>query len=413
MRTALSESGKSIASLGVEAESFDKFYLNSKNFDTLSLKIANAVLKEAKEREVVYLVDGDVTEDVSCKIIIDKRKGKDVEIINGVSRANFCAGKVGIGGNFLKASAYDIADLKLTLPLVITDIDNSFVACEVKLAVSDAFGDEIPCYKFVNGTFKKLKLYEFDFENDFDYSSALVIPPLDFLHKERFDFKDLVDIVTALRAENGCPWDKAQTKESVRLNLVEETYELIDAIDRSDDEGILEEVGDVLLQAVFQIVFARERGAFDYADAVSGICEKLISRHTHVFGNDKAENASDALSVWDKNKRIEKDYKNKAEYVSSVPKSLPSLLRAQKVLKRAAKCGFKNKTFDEISKEISAILEELKSGSKNIDETSGKLLISVVNLLKSFGVESEQALSDATEKFIKEFAADSAAEGKI
>ena len=98
LRTALSESGKSIASLGVEAESFDKFYLNSKNFDTLSLKIANAVLKEAKEREVVYLVDGDVTEDVSCQIIIDKRKGKDVEIINGVSRANFCAGKAGIGG---------------------------------------------------------------------------------------------------------------------------------------------------------------------------------------------------------------------------------------------------------------------------------------------------------------------------
>ena len=401
LRTALSESGKYILSLGINAEPLDYIYEKSRNFDTLTKNLADKVLKTAKDTEVVYLVDGDVSSDLSCKRIIEKRKGKDVEIINGVSRADAYVSKTNIGGNYLKISAYDLENANLTLPLVVTDIDNSFIAGKVKLAVSNAFGDNIPCYKFVNADFKEMKLYEFDFENDFDYSSALVVPRLDFLHKQRFNFKDLVDIVTALRGENGCPWDKAQTKESVKINLVEECYELIDAINKNDDDGIMEEVGDVLLQAVFQIVFANERGAFDDTDALSGICEKLISRHTHVFGNDKAEKAEDALSVWDKNKQKEKGYADKTEYVSSVPNSLPALLRAEKVVKRAEKCGLDKKTEGEIKKQIIETVEKIEGGDNKI---GGELLLLTVTLLKSLGVESEEALSEATERFIDKFA---------
>ncbi len=408
LRTALSDSGKNISALGIKAKSFDYLYESSRNFDTLSKKIAREVLNAAKTLNVVYLVDGDVTDDVSCRIILEKRKGKDVEIINGVSRADACASAVGLGGRYLKLSAYELKSARLTLPLVITDVDNAFKASEVKLAVSDAFGDDIPCYKFVNDTFKEIKLYEYDFEDDFDYSSAIVVPDLDYLHKSRHGFSDLIEIVKALRAENGCPWDKAQTKESVLINLIEEAYELVDAVKCGDEDGMQEETGDLLLQAAFQIIFAIERGAFTDRDVLSGICNKLISRHTHVFGSDKAASATDALSVWNKNKQKEKGYSSGAEYVSAVPKSFPALLRAEKVSKRAAKYNLdfssEKQIFDKIKEECEEVKAAIKTGDENnLKEELGDLLFSVTNLLRYLGVEAEEALNVSTEKFIDRF----------
>ena len=405
LRTALSVAGKGILDLCENVETLDYLYNKSKNFDTLSKNLAKAVLDASKTQDVVYLVDGNVTDDVSCSIILKKRKS--VEVIAGVSKAESLLNKVGVSGSYTTCSAYDIKNCSLSLPLVIYDIDNQFVASEVKLLLADRYGDEIPAYKFKNGNFAKIKLYEFDFENDFDYSSALVIDKLELIEKTRFDFDDLHNIVTILRSENGCPWDRAQTKESIRKDILEESYELVDTINRNDEDGMMEESGDLILQSVFTSIFAEERNSFTVRDVLSGICSKLIQRHTHIFGTDKATNAENALEIWDKNKQKEKGFENGGEYLDSVPKNFPALMRAQKVGSRAKKFNMDfdsaKAVFEKVKEELLEVDECLKNDNKNLAEELGDLLFAIVSLARLSGLESEEILNLSTEKFIQRF----------
>lgn len=405
LRTSLTESGKYILSTDLKVRSLDDIYEKSRNFDTLTKNLAKEVLSVAKNKNVVYMVDGDVNSDNSCKIILSKRK--DAEIINGVSRASAYASRIGFS-HYTSISSYDIEDLDLSLPLIITDIDGSFIAGKIKLALSERFGDEIEVYKINSQKIKKIKLYEFDFDDDFDYSSALAVDKLSFLEKTRFCIGDLHEILKALRAENGCPWDREQTPDSIRMNTIEETYELLDAIQKRDDDAIVEELGDVLLQVMFQILFGEERSAFTYDDVISSICEKLISRHTHIFGKDKVSSADEALSLWDKNKRKEKGFDNGSEYINAVPKNLPALMRAQKVGKRASKYNFDfssdKQIVDKIFEELKEIEEATAIGDQaKIKEEYGDLLFSAVNLARKAGVDAEEALTISTDKFVLRF----------
>ena len=406
LRTALSKVGAEIMQSDIKAEPLDYVYESCRNFDTLSKKLAKVVLDAAKTEDVVYIVDGDVCDDVSCSIIL--KRHKSVEVIAGVSKATYFLSKLGIVGSYTACSAYDVKSCSLSLPLVVYDIDSQFMASEVKLTLSDHFGDEITAYKFKNGKFKKIKLYESDFDLDFDYSSALVIDKLPLTKKTRFDLDDLHEIVKVLRSENGCPWDRAQTKESIRKDIIEEAYELVDSINRNDEDGMLEESGDLILQAVFSSIFAEERRSFTLRDALSGICSKLIARHTHIFGADKASTAENALEIWDKNKQKEKGFECGGEYLESVPKNFPALMRAQKVGSRAKKFNMDFDSalavFEKVKEELDEVRVELGSGdSKKLANELGDLLFAIVSLARLSGLESEEILTLSTEKFIDRF----------
>lgn len=406
LRTAISVAGKSILDICANVEPLDYIYQKSKNFDTLSKNLAKAVLDASKTNDVVYLVDGNVTDDVSCSIILKKKK--DVEVIAGVSKAESLLSKLNISGGYTACSAYDVKNCTLSLPLVVYDVDNPFIASEVKLAVSDRYGDEIPVYKFKNGNFSKFKLYEFDFENDFDYSSALVIDKLDLINKSRFDFDDLHTIVKVLRSENGCPWDRAQTKESIRKDILEEAYELVDSINKNDEDGMLEESGDLILQSVFTSIFAEENNTFTVRDVLSGICSKLIERHTHIFGSDKATSAENALEIWDKNKQKEKGFVNGGEYLDSVPKNFPALMRAQKVGSRAKNFNMDFDSaiavFEKVKEELDEVKECIDKNDKTcLAEELGDLLFAIVSLARLSGLESEEILNLSTDKFVQRF----------
>ena len=237
-----------------------------------------------------------------------------------------------------------------------------------------------------------------------------MIGELSLTEKRRFGFNDLFRIVERLRAENGCPWDRAQTKESIRVNTIEEAYELVDAVTQNDEDGMCEEIGDLLLQAVFQTVFAEERNSFDRNDVLSGVCEKLITRHTHIFGIDRAENESTALDIWNKNKMKEKGYETAAEYVNAVPKNLPALMRAEKCMNRAKKFGFEfenaEQIFGKIAEETEEVRREIRSGdSEKLKRECGDLICATANLARYLGVECEEALSLSTEKLVNRFTA--------
>lgn len=227
--------------------------------------------------------------------------------------------------------------------------------------------------------------------------------------KENYDIHDLVHIMELLRSENGCPWDRQQTHETIRGNLLEEAYEAADAIDQKDDAALCEELGDVLLQVVFHSRMAEEESSFDFDQVADGICKKLVLRHPHIFGDVKVSSADEVLQNWDAIKQVEKHQETVTDTLNSVPKAFPALMRAQKVQKRAAKAGFDwpdiSGALDKIPEEISELKGALETGDpRDIEEEFGDLLFSAVNVSRFARVDAEQALQNATEKFIRRFA---------
>lgn len=219
---------------------------------------------------------------------------------------------------------------------------------------------------------------------------------------------DLLDIMKRLRDKDGCAWDRAQTHQSIKRSMIEEVYEAIEALDNNDDKMFANELGDVLLQVVFHARIAEERGAFDFGDVVNEICTKLIERHTHVFGTDKAGDAAEALDAWEKNKKKEKGLKSYSDTLIDVPKNFPALIRAEKVQKKAKTAGFDwdnaSGAFDKVYEELEEIKTAVSNGdNENISEEFGDLLFSVVNVGRFLKVDPEIALTDSTNKFIKRF----------
>lgn len=229
-----------------------------------------------------------------------------------------------------------------------------------------------------------------------------------FNFKERYDVNDLIDIVEILRSPGGCPWDIEQDHKSIRRDFLEETYEVIEAINKDDRDGLLEELGDVLLQVVFHAQIEREKNSFDLNDVADGVCKKMIERHPHVFGDVSAETSEQVLENWDVIKKQTKSQKSQTESMLSIPREFPALMRADKVQKKAAKVGFDWASVDGALDKVSEELEELKEAITmgvvdNANEELGDLLFSVVNVSRFISVDSEEALTNATDKFIDRF----------
>ncbi len=410
----------SVAASGVPPETLDGVYGRCRSFDALNRKLAACVLDAAKEGDVVYCVDGSVTEDVSAQILL--RRDRTARVADGVSKSSaaFAAARVSCRDR-CALSAYGIREgARPFLPLCVYDVDCAFVAGDVKLRLCDLFGDEAPVFFVRGGRAKKMKAYEIDRLPAYDATCAVVMGEIPFLQKERFDYDDLVALLRLLRAPGGCPWDRAQTHESIRRNMLEEAYELVDAIGLKDDGKICEETGDVLMQGAFHSVLAEERGAFTPEDVTSEVCRKLIFRHSHIFGKDRAESEAGALSVWEKNKAAEKGQTTGAQRLRDVPSAFPAAMRAQKAQKRAADYGYDFRdaaeAAEKVGEELAELLDALRGGdAAHIAEEAGDLLFSAVNVGRLAGADCEESLRAGTDKFIARFCATEAliaADGK-
>lgn len=231
---------------------------------------------------------------------------------------------------------------------------------------------------------------------------------VDFTLKDRYDFSDLVEIVRVLRAPGGCPWDAEQTHTSIRENFLEETYEVIEAIDTLDPALMQEELGDVLLQVVMHSDMATEDGWFTIDDVANDICQKLIIRHPHVFGDVVVNSTGDVLKNWDDIKRQTKKQKTQSEAMAAIPATYPALMKAQKVQSKARKAGFDwddpEGAFDKIYEETSELKEALAGGDEaRIEDELGDLLFSAVNVARFCGCDAETALEKATRKFMARY----------
>ena len=232
------------------------------------------------------------------------------------------------------------------------------------------------------------------------------------MEEKRYTLDDFVEVMKALRAENGCPWDRVQTHETLRMDMLEEAYEAANAIDNNDMPNLCEELGDVLMQVVFHARIEEEKGedaAFTLEDVIRGIGEKMIYRHPHVFGNGevKADTPEQVLVNWEALKKVEKDTKTQTEVMKSVPEALPALIRARKVQKKAADVGFDFPVTADAFKKVYEEVQELEAAAAaengDIEEEFGDVLFALVNISRFLKINPEFALTKAIKKFINRF----------
>ncbi len=414
LRTARHRTAEWLAEQGIAFRDLDGYYERFDSFDDMHRAMAEALWLEAGNHPVTFAVQDAVLDGAVRCLRELKPDGAALRVIPGISAADVALSEADVAcDGWLTVSASDIA--KVTpdpaWPLLITEIDDRILAGEVKLRLSSLYGDEasvVFCPSTAKTSRKPLRiaLCELDRQPSYDHTVCAVVPPADLMSRDRYGFDDLVRIMAALRGEGGCPWDRAQTHETLRKYLLEEAYEAAGAIDDGDMDHLADELGDVLLQIVFHADIGRSAGEFDITDVTTAVCRKMIRRHTHIFGSDHCETAEEVSGNWEKIKREERHQKTQSEVLRDVSAALPALTRAAKVQKKAAQVGFDWNTAAEalpkVTEEAGEALAEIDAGRDPAMEL-GDLLFACVNVARLAGADPEEALSAATAKFIRRF----------
>lgn len=415
-RTEKHPAAETIKQKGIKFESYDSFYEQADNFDILYEGIVNDLIKRAQSEDIVYAVPGSPL--VAEKTIVllreaEKNNNFDLDILPGMSFVEVLYTRLGIDpiDGLTIIDAEDLHQLPFDLPtgIVITQVYNKAVASDTKLSLMEYLPDDyeitlVHHLGLQDESVRKICLYELDRQADIDHLTSLyLLPPK---QQPKFDLTPLIDVMRRLRSPGGCPWDIEQTHESLRTNIIEEVYEVIEAIDLQDKDLLCEELGDLLLQIVFHARMAEETGAFSMQDVVDGITEKLIRRHPHIFGDVQASDAAQVLINWEAIKKQEKPERTSA--IDGIPQGLPALMYAWKLQKKAAKVGFDWEEIGPVWEKLSEELAELKealgeNNQKHIEEELGDMLFVIVNLSRFIKVQPELALLGTNKKFIRRF----------
>ena len=398
----------------------DNYYEEGSSFDEVYQNIANDIIEEYKKNnDLVYAVPGHpLVAERSVLNIIELCEKNNIEytILPAVSFVDAMMDSLKIDPiEGLKIiDAFDIKNqiLDKRIGTIITQVYNNFIASEVKLELLEHYNDDTEIiYVRAAGiegqeSIRKIPLYELDMQEDIDYLTSIYIPK-DLNNKK--DFYDFLSIIEMLRGENGCPWDREQTHESIKNNLLEEAYEVVEAIEEDDIDSLIEELGDVLLQVVFHATIGKEDGYFDMNDIIDSISKKMIFRHPHVFGTDSKETSKEVLDSWEELKKKEKDFNTLTEEIEGIAKTLPALTKAHKVQKKVAKFGFDfediNEAAAKVEEELKEVLDVYKSNNREmIINEIGDLIFACVNVSRMMSVDEEEALNKSIKKFIKRFA---------
>ncbi len=400
---------------GIAYEALDALYEACEDFDLFNHKAAQKVLSLCKDKPVCYAVSDASFDTTVAAIQKEKPASAKVIVLPGVSHAERCLSLLDSHADALRlytAEAFLPARVSPQEDLLLLEVHSRECAGECKLKLLELMPEETQI-TFITGDEqtgdlkkKKIALYEMDRQKGYDHLTAVYVPSVPMLERTRFNMDDLMAVVARLRAPDGCPWDREQTHESLLPDLLEESYEYIQAVRDEDVDHMYDELGDVLLQIALHTQIAIEHGDFTIDDVTSAICYKMIERHTHVFGQVKADTAEDVLNNWEAFKREQRGIKTHAEAMDEVSLGLSALLRAYKVQKKARKVGF---DFDTALEALTKVNEEADEVRENIENGAdpemelGDLFFAAVNVCRLCGKDPDIALTSATNKFIKRF----------
>ncbi|MED3624592.1 bifunctional methyltransferase/pyrophosphohydrolase YabN [Neobacillus thermocopriae] len=406
---------------GMRFTSFDSVYEKHEQFEDVYQEIVQILLDKAKTEVVIYAVPGHpLVAERTVQLLLEKGEEEDIEIsvIGGQSfiDALFASLKIDPieGFQLIDGTSFRSSELQVTQHIIISQVYDQLVASDVKISLMERYPDDYEVYIVTSAgnqdeCIEKVPLYELDRNLSINNLRSIYIPPIKEDRLLWREFSRLRDIIAQLRGPNGCPWDKEQTHESLKKYLIEETYEVIDAITSGDIDHLIEELGDVLLQVLLHAQIGEDDGYFSIEDVIEGLSAKMIRRHPHVFGEIKVEDAKEVVENWQEIKRKEKG-EVQTSFLEGVSKELPNLLRAYELQKKAAKVGF---DWEEIMPALEKVKEELEEFIKELDQTEGSLtrakkefgdlLFAFVNVARFLKINPEEALFETNEKFIRRF----------
>lgn len=417
LRTAVHPSVSRLTEEKVSFIACDSFYEKGASFEDVYDSIVEFVLQKAETQDVVYAVPGSPLVAERTVVLLRERaaaKGAGLKILPSMSFLDLAYVELGIdpiaGLRIIDSSDFEALADAGKYPLMITQVYSKFVASDVKLALMDVLDDETPVWFLRNlglpdEECRTVQLYELDRQENIDHLTSVFVPAQEG-KVSVMDVRPLTDVMATLRSPGGCPWDREQTHSSIRKSLIEEVYELLEAIDNMDYENMKEELGDVLLQVVFHARLAEEEGAFTMQDVVDEIVSKLIRRHPHVYGTIEVGSSGEVLQNWEAIKQTEK--KERIHVLDGVTKGQPALMRAYKLNSKAAKVGFDWPDNEGVWQKILEELSELKDAAANgtpeeQEHELGDLLFAVAAYAKHIGLEPETALNAANNRFVKRF----------
>ncbi len=400
---------------------FDDWYDRAADFGTLYEQIAAEVVRlGARAEGVIYAVPGHplVGETTVTHILkLSKAQSLDVKVIDGLSFIEPTLTALGLDGldGIQLQDAVDVGrlhhpQLDPDIPALLAQVYSQAVASDVKLTLANQYPDEHPVI-LVHGagtpdqTLENVLLYEIDRSTQIGHLTSLYVPPL----ARAGSFERFQETIAHLRAPEGCPWDQKQTHQSLREYLLEETYEVLAALDADDPDALREELGDLLLQIVLHTQIAVDDGEFHMADVIEGINSKIIRRHPHVWGDTSVKNDQEVVVNWETLKRQEKAARGETDkpksMLDSVPKALPALALAHVYSERAARVGFDWPDMQSVFEKVMEEIHEVLSATTEEDRAKefGDVLFSVVNWARKYNVEAETVLRETNARWAKRF----------
>lgn len=406
---------------GMQLTTFDDVYIKHDDFEAVYEDITERLLETARGTEIVYAVPGHpMVAEKTVQLLLEKgpERGIEIHLAGGQSFLDPMLTALEIdpieGLQFLDALSLDPDHVTHYQHLIICQIYDGFVASEVKLVLLEHYPPDyvvtlIQAAGDPDQKIKKVLLAELDFEWTLDNRTSLYVPPIQNEELANHSFPRLRKIIQTLRSPMGCPWDREQTHHSLKKYLIEEAYEVIEAIDDEDDDHLAEELGDLLLQIMLHAQIGEDEGYFNIYDVIRHLSDKMIRRHPHVFGEETVQSAGDVVLNWDKIKATEKSMDQKPpSLLSTIGKGLPTLLYASELQKKAAKVGFDWPSTEEVWNKIYEELEECKAEEKvanlqKLESEIGDVLFSIVNLARKYSIDPEVALLSTNNKFKKRF----------
>ncbi|MCR8871942.1 nucleoside triphosphate pyrophosphohydrolase [Bacillus sp. AFS026049] len=409
---------------GINFTAFDGIYEKHDQFEDVYEEIAETLLDEASNRSVLYAVPGHpMVAEKTVQLLLEKGTalGIAIKLEGGQSFLDplFQAVRIDPIEGFQLLDGTDLSpdDLHITQHMIIGQVYDAFSASDVKLTLMEKLPDDYEVYIVTAAgssqeKVTKCALFELDRQMELSNLTSVYVPPVKDEALRYREFSKLRQVIAELRGPDGCPWDKKQTHESLKKYLIEEAYELIDSIDESDDEGMVGELGDVLLQVMLHSQIGEDEGMFTIDDVIEGITAKMIRRHPHVFGDVEVNGEEDVLVNWQKIKEGEKGGESKAlkSILDGIEKSLPNLLRAEEYQKRAAKVGFDwdevSEAWKKVREEVQELEEEILSPNRDVERIKselGDLFFALVNISRYYDIQAEEAVYKANQKFHQRF----------
>ncbi|RBP01009.1 nucleoside triphosphate pyrophosphohydrolase [Rossellomorea aquimaris] len=410
---------KDLTAEGVEFQSFDAVYEKHEQFDHVYEEIVRELVSKSEKHSIVYAVPGHpLVAEKAVQMLLDLQKeGKiQVSIGGGQSFIDALFASVGAdpidGFQLLDGTNLKLHDIHMNQQLIIGQVYDAFIASEVKITLMELYPYDYEVMLVTAAGSKeekvdKIPLVELDRVAHLSNLTSLYVPAVKERESTYKQYATLREIISTLRGPNGCPWDKEQTHHSLKKYLLEETYELLEAIEEDDIDHMIEELGDVLLQVMLHAQIGEDEGMFTMEEVIESLASKMVRRHPHVFGSVQVENTEQVKANWDEIKKQEKSDEHEP-MLKNVAKGMPALMKAYEYQKKAAKVGFDwpdpKGAWEKVWEELKEFENEVENNSeKDIKKEFGDILFALINVARFYKIFPEEALSMTNTKFYRRF----------